>query len=580
VNRPVLFDALNRCYYPILALKGLCLDVKALPIREAGLFLSAPTSRMSIVEPTRASAWSPLREPLFRTLWIASVASNIGTWMQNVGAAWLMTSLAPSPTMVALVQAATSLPVFLVGLPAGAVADLVDRRRLLLITQGWMLAAAGALGLLTFFDMTTSWLLLILTFALGLGAAMNAPAWQAIIPELVDSSELRAAVTLNGVGFNVARAVGPALGGLIVAALGSAAVFVLNALSFLGVMIVLYRWRRPEAVSVLPAEDVLSAMRSGMRYVRHAPALRAVLLRTGIFIFGGSALWALLPLVTRQELALDATGYGILLGCLGTGAVVGAFLLPRIEHKLSTDTLLTSAIVLFAFATAGPAYARHFGLLCVVMVVGGVAWITIMSTFNVGAQVTVPAWVRARALAVYGLVFQGGTAIGSAFWGSLAERLTLSMALVCAGAILVLGLVAMLRYRLKLEEEINLAPSLHWPEPALSMIPPPDAGPVLVTVEYSVDPGRARDFVSAMDGVRELRLRDGAYRWGLYNDQARPTRFVETFVVESWAEHLRQHERVTVADRKIEDVARAFHIGETPPTVAHLIHARYPASKK
>jgi MFS family permease len=532
------------------------------------------------IPPIAATAWSPLRQPLFRALWLASVASNIGTWMQNVGAAWLMTSLAPTPTMVALVQAATTLPVFLIGLPAGAIADLIDRRRLLLVTQGWMLVAASLLGVLTFFDATTPWLLLSLTFALGLGAAMNAPAWQAITPELVGESELRAAVTLNGVGFNVARAVGPALGGIVVAALGSGAVFILNAFSFLGVMIVLYRWPRVAQVSALPAEDVFGAMRAGLRYVRHAPSVQAVLLRTGAFILGGSALWALLPLVARNELALDATGYGIILGCLGTGAVAGGILLPRIEQKLPTDGLLATAVILFGLATAGPVYARHFGLLCAVMIVGGVAWIAIQSTLNVAAQVTVPAWVRARALAVYGMIAQGGLAIGSALWGVVAEHLSLSMTLLCAAGALAASLILSVRYRLKLEEKIDLSPSLHWPAPVLSSEPPPDAGPVLVTVEYIIDVAKTYDFASAMQGVRLERLRDGAYRWGLYNDSAVPSRFVETFVVESWAEHLRQHARVTAADRKIEDVVRAFHIGPTPPNITHFLYARAAAPKR
>jgi len=530
--------------------------------------------------PTHSSAWSPLYQPLFRALWIAAVASNIGTWMQNVGAAWLMTSLAPSPTMVALVQAATSLPVFLVALPAGAIADLVDRRRLLLLTQGWMLLAAGGLGALTLMGATTPWLLLTLTFALGLGAAMNAPAWQAIIPELITGSEVRAAVTLNGVGYNLARAVGPALGGLTVGALGSGAVFILNALSFLGVMVVLYGWKRPVGEHALPAEDAFGAMRSGIRYIRYAPALRAVLSRTAVFIFGGSALWALLPLVARQELALNATGYGVLLGCLGAGAVIGAALLPQIQRRLSTDLFLAGATLLFAFATAMPAYVRSFSLVSAAMVAGGMAWITIMSTFNVGAQVTVPSWVRARALAVYGLMFQGGTAIGSTLWGIVADHVGLPMALVSAAATLILSLAAMGRYRLKLEDEIDLTPSPHWPEPVLSMNPSPDSGPVLVTIEYAIDPARAREFVSAMQGVRSLRLRDGAYRWGLFNDPAQPARYVETFVVASWAEHLRQHERVTVADRETEDVARAFHVGATPPVVSHLISARHQTTHK
>jgi MFS family permease len=521
-----------------------------------------------------ATAWSPLRQPLFRALWLASVASNIGTWMQNVGAAWLMTSLAPTPMMVALVQAATTLPVFLIGLPAGAIADLLDRRHLLLATQGWMLVAATLLGVLTFFDATTPWLLLSLTFALGLGAAMNAPAWQAITPELVGESELRAAVTLNSIGFNIARAVGPALGGIVVAVLGSGAVFILNAFSFLGVMIVLYRWPRVAQVSALPAEDVFGAMRAGIRYVRHAPSVQAVLLRTGAFILGGSALWALLPLVARDELALDASGYGVILGFLGAGAVAGGILLPRIEQKLPTDGLLATAVILFGLATAGPVYAPHFVLLCAVMIVGGAAWIAIQSTLNVAAQVTVPAWVRARALAVYGIVAQGGLAIGSVLWGVVAERLSLSMALLCAAAVLTASLILSLWYRLKLEAKIDLSPSLHWPVPVLSSEPPPDAGPVLVTVEYMIDVAKTYNFTSAMQSVRLERLRDGAYRWGLYNDSAVPSRFVEIFVVESWAEHLRQHARVTAADRKIEDVVRAFHIGPTFPNITHFLYAR------
>ena len=529
--------------------------------------------------PSQPSTWAPLRQPLFRALWIAAVASNIGTWMQNVGAAWLMTSLAPSPAMVALVQAATTLPVFLVGLPAGAVADVVDRRRLLLVTQGWMLCAAALLGALTLLNAITPWSLLLLTFALGLGAAMNAPAWQAIIPELVHQRELKPAVTLNGVGYNVARAVGPALGGAVVAAFGSGAVFVLNACSFLGVMVVLYRWRRPAEPNGLPAEDVFGAMRAGVRYVRHSPPVHAVLLRTGAFIFGGSALWALLPLVVREDLGLGATGYGLILGCLGMGAVGGGLLLPRIERQLSTDALLAGAVVLFALATAGPIYAQQLTVLSPIMIIGGIAWIAIMSTFNLAAQVTVPGWVRARALAVYGIVAQGGMALGSTFWGLVAERVSLSMTLILAAGTLAASIATALRYRLRFEEAIDLTPSEHWPEPIFATEPEPDAGPVLITVEYTVEPPRAEDFVTAMCALRTQRLRDGAYRWGLYNDAAAPRRFVETFVVESWAEHLRQHGRVTVADRAAEEIARAFHVGSAPPIISHLIYARRPAAE-
>jgi len=493
--------------------------------------------------------------------------------MHNVGAAWLMTSLAPSPTMVALVQAATSLPVFLVGLPAGALADVVDRRRFLLVTQGWMLAAAAALGALTVAGVATPWGLLVLTFALGLGAAMNAPAWQAIVPELVARTELQAAIALNSVGFNIARVIGPALGGLVIAGAGAGAVFLLNAASFLGVMVVLYRWRRSPRESQSPAEHVLSAMRAGLRYVRYAPTLRAVLVRSCIFIFCGSALWALLPLLARSELGLDATGYGVLLGSLGAGAIIGAVFLPRVRLRVAIDPLIAGATVLFAVVTLLLAYTRNFALLCGVMALGGVAWMALMSILNVTAQTTVPAWVRARAMAVYLLMFQGGMAVGSALWGAVATRAGIPAALSYSALGLLVGLLAMVRYRLTAAEDADLTPAMHWNAPTVVSEPHLEDGPVLVLVEYRIDPQQAPEFVRAMQALRLVRRRDGAIRWGLFSDTADPGRCVETFVVESWAEHLRQHERFTIADRAATERVRAFHIGAEAPKVTHLISA-------
>lgn len=475
--------------------------------------------------------------------------------------------------MVALVQAATSLPVFLIGLPAGAIADIMDRRCLLLWTQSWMLAVAAVLGVLTLAGATTPWVLLALTFALGLGAAMNAPAWQAIVPELVPPAELPAAVALNGVGFNIARAIGPALGGLIVAAAGTAAVFLLNAASFLGVLAVLYRWRHPSHAHPGPPERVLGAMQAGLRYVRYAPALSVVLVRAGIFILCGAALWALLPLVARQELGLEAVGYGVLFGCLGLGAVVGAALLPQLRRRVTSDALVSGAIILFAAATFALASVQHFALLCAAMIAGGVAWMTVMSTFSVAVQTAVPAWVRARALAVYMLVVQGGLAAGSALWGAVATHRSIPLALRCAAVGLVIGVLAMVRYRLQAGGELDLTPSMHWSEPVVVNQPGLEDGPVLVTVEYRVAPEHAREFAQTMHAMRVIRRRDGAIRWGLFTDAADPGRYLETFIVDSWAEHLRQHERMTVADRAIENRLRAFHQGERPPTVSHFISA-------
>jgi MFS family permease/quinol monooxygenase YgiN len=491
--------------------------------------------------------------------------------MHDVGAAWLMTSLTPSPFLVALMQTATSLPIFMLALPGGALADIVDRRRLLIATQGWMCATAVALGLLTLAGLTTATVLLVLTFALGLGAAMNMPAWQATTPEVVPRAQLPAAVALGGVGLNVARAIGPALGGVVVAVAGSGAVFLLNALTFLGVIGAVYMWRRTSPGRRLPPEHVLGAVRAGVRYVRHAPLFRAVLVRTAVFILCGSATWALLPVVGRRELGLSALGYGLLLGCLGLGAVAGSAILPWFRVRLSVDALVIGATIIFGAATLALGQLRAVSLLFVVMLVAGGAWITLMSSLNVAAQVAIPGWVRARAVAVYLLVFQGGMALGSLLWGGLAARAGVSTALSVAAVGLLAGLGVAGRYRLTLGAAPDLAPSLHWPWPQLAWQHGSDPGPVLVMVEYRVEPSRSREFSEAVHALEPIRRRDGALQWGVFQDAADPGRFLESFVVESWVEHLRQHERVTMADRELETRARAFHLGNTPPRVSHFV---------
>jgi MFS family permease len=533
----------------------------------AGATLKADT-KMSNPPP---SPWSPLRLSLFRALWLAAVASNVGTWMHNVGAEWLMTTLAPTPLMVALMQTAETAPTFMLALPAGALADIIDRRRLLLFSQGWMLVAAVGLAVSTIFGLTTPLVLLLLTFALGLGAAMNAPAWQAIVPELVPRDQLPAAVSLNSVAFNIARALGPALGGLVVAAAGPWAVFLLNSLSFVGVILVIYRWRREPVESIAPTERVLGAMRAGLRYARHAPELRNLLVRTGVFAFCASALWATLPLIARTELKLGPLGYGVLLGGLGAGAILGAIVLPKAGRAVSVNLLVVLGTVIFAGATAALAYVRVYGLLCVAMVFGGVAWMTTMSSFNISAQTKVPEWVRARALALYLLVFFGSLAAGSAMWGLIAERVGIPVALLSASTALLVGLAATPFFPLHGGERPDLNPSLHWSEPTFMLEPHMERGPVLVTVEYIIDPARAGEFAHAAQDVKRILRRDGATRWGLFADTARPGRYLETFLVESWAEHMRQHARVTNEDRAAQERVRAFHLGDSPPVVTHLV---------
>lgn len=519
----------------------------------------------------KAAAQGPLDYPVFRALWIATVISNIGTWMHDVGAAWLMTSLSPSPLFVALVQAATTLPMFLLALPAGAMADIVDRRKMLLAAQILGLVAAAVLAVLTLQDLTTPWVLLAATFVLGVAAALTAPVFQAIVPELVDKPALPDAVALNSLGVNISRAIGPAVGGVIVAMAGIPAVFWINALSVLAVLVVLFKWRRAATAHSLPPEHFFGALRAGYRYVRHSDAMRLVLVRTlGFFLFG-SALWAMLPLVGRRELGLDAAGYGALLGCMGAGAVVGALLLKRLRKIVAANTTSIWATLLFAGATLALALAPNVWFAGAVMFVAGLAWIGMLTSLNVAAQMASPGWVKARALAVYLVVFQGAMTGGSILWGTLASRSSVTDALTVAAAGLTLTILLALRWRLPKDAAIDLAPSNHWVEPVVSVPLAGDRGPVLVEIEYRIVPERQAEFIAILRRFRSVRQRDGAIRWDIWEDVAEPGRVVEGFVVESWVEHQRQHARVTHTDALDQDLLNSFHIGDHPPVVRHLL---------
>jgi MFS family permease/quinol monooxygenase YgiN len=499
--------------------------------------------------------------------------SNLGTWMQNVGAAWMMTTLSASPLLIALVQTATTLPVFLLGVPAGALADLVDRRKLLLWTQTWMLAAALVLGIMTIMGYTGPWLLLGLTFALGLGSTMNGPAWQATVPQLVPREQLAAAVALNSVQFNIARAIGPAIGGLVVAIWNPGVAFIFNAASFLSVILVLFFWKNTQQENGEHTEGVIAAIWAGGRFVRHSPVLRSVLVRTAVFVICASAVWALLPVVAKQEIGSGSGGYGILLGCLGAGAVLAAISFAHLRAIVSPDRVLVAGTLVYAAATLALGYFDRFALLCIAMVAGGVAWMLVMSTFNVTAQLALPGWVRARALSFYIFTFQAGLALGSWMWGEVALRTGTRFALLISAFGLVVGIAAVFRYRLIEAAAEDLTPSMHWPEPAVQTPLDPAKGPVLVEIEYRVDPERSAEFLRVIHQLGVTRKRDGAVRWGVFEDTEQPGRYEETFVVESWAEHMRQHERGTMVDRELQKLANSFHLGPEPPRVRHLIWA-------
>ena len=410
-------------------------------------------------------AWEPLRHPFFRALWLATVVSNIGTWMQNTAAAWLMTSLTPSTVMVALVQTATTIPIFVLALPAGVLADIIDRRRLILITQMWMLMVATLLGVLTLAGLATPWVLLALTAMLGLGSAMNAPAWLSIIPELVPRPLLGAAVSLNSASFNLARAVGPALGGLVVASLGPAGAFLINAASFLAVVMVVYRWQRDPSAQMEVSEGVGAAFRAGIDYVRHATALHAVLVRAVAFMVCAIALLALMPSLVRHELGLGSIAYGWALGSFGIGAVLGALLQPYLRYLLRLELMIATAIVSFAVALLGVAYERRLVVDCLLLVIAGAAWLVVVANCHTIVQSVTPSWVRGRVLAIFLLCVFGAMAGGSALWGAVAARVGIRATLQIAAAGLVLGLGATFRLRLAMEEPSasigNRVPSLH-----------------------------------------------------------------------------------------------------------------------
>ncbi|MFK0685742.1 MFS transporter [Ochrobactrum sp. BD67] len=526
---------------------------------------------MTVSDSAAAGAKSPLSFPVFRALWIATIISNVGTWMHDVGAGWLMTSLSPSPLLVALVQAATTLPMFLLALPAGALADIIDRRRMLLAAQVLGLVAAAILSVTTWQGLTTPYVLLTATFVLGVAAALSAPVFQAIVPELVDKTALPDAVALNSLGVNIARAIGPALGGVIVALAGTPAVFALNALSVTAVLFVLFRWQRSATVHTLPPEHFFGALKAGYRYARHSPALRLVLIRAAGFFAFGSALWAMLPLVARRGLGLDAAGYGALLACMGAGAVVGALLLKRLRKQIPANTTSIGATILFAVATAALGLAPNAWFGGAVMFVAGLAWIGMLTSLNVAAQMASPGWVKARALAVYLLVFQGAMTGGSIIWGAIAARTDVTTALIIAAVGNVVGLLLASIWRLPKDTGVDLAPSNHWAEPVVSVQPGDDRGPVLVEIEYLVAPEQQDEFITALRRFRSVRQRDGAIRWDVWEDIAQPGRILESFVVESWVEHQRQHARVTHADQVDQNLINAYHMGEHPPVVRHLL---------
>ncbi len=546
--------------------------------------LTTPEITPEVAPTVTPSGFGPLRIPLFRDRWVASTVSSVGTWMQDTAGTWLMTSLTASPLLIALMQTAASLPVLFLGLLAGATADVFDRRKLLIFWQVWMLASVAILAVLTFFGYISPWALLAFTFLLNIGSAMNNPAWQAIVPELIPRELIPDAVSLNSASNNLARAVGPALGGLMVATFrrtdtGAASVFFLNAISFAGVIWVLVNWKRvPLFKSTLPAERIAGSMRAGLRYIRYAPALQASLLRAFVFTFFVSAVWSLLAVVAQRDLHQGAMGYGILNGSLGVGALVAASTLHRIRSRFSADTIIAASTGVYIVTFLILAFVRLPSIIIGTLVIAGFAWTSTMATLNTSVQLSVPAWVQARVLGTYLMTFQGGLALGSVLWGAIAERTSTPTALVTASVGLLVSYPLARRFHILRGAAPDFTP-YQWKRPAPQFVldsldSEPTAGPVRISIMYRVPIENYPAFTHVIHQMRGVRLRDGAIRWGIFRDVTDPENLNETFVMESWLDYLRSRERVTAADAAIRDSVRALHRGDMPPVTTHQVYAK------
>jgi MFS family permease len=535
--------------------------------------MSAGTTPEAPPRRPASSPWSPFRYAPFAVIWTATVIANIGTWMYNAASGWLMTSLDPEPLIVSLVQVSTTLPIFLFAVPAGALADIVDKRKFLIVGEIAVTAVSAIFAAIVSLGAATPGNLLLFGFLIGAFGAMTAPAWQSIVPQLVPKQELPPAIAANSVGFNVSRAVGPALGGLIVAGMGLAAPFWINAISNLGIIGALLWWHpQPKGARHLPVERFGSAIRTGFRYARNNPYLRATVIRSAAFFLFGSAYWALLPLVARERIAGGPDLYGYLLGAIGAGAVGGAFALPSLKQRLGPDRLVNAGTIGTALATALFGLARDPATGLAASIIAGVSWIAVLSSLNVSAQVALPEWVRGRGLAIFVTVFFGALTLGSVVWGKVAGMVGLPAAHLTAAAGAIVAIPVTWRWKLQTGAEIDLTPSLHWPAPVVADGIEHDRGPVLVTVEYRIDPRNRDPFLVALEKLGQERRRDGAYAWGIFEDAAEPGRMLETFLVESWIEHLRQHDRVTQTDRLLQEVVHRFNV-EGVPKVAHLVAA-------
>ncbi|CDX28296.1 conserved membrane hypothetical protein [Mesorhizobium plurifarium] len=522
-------------------------------------------------ESERVSALAPFRHGIFRAVWSASLVSNFGGLIQGVGAAWMMTTIATSPYQVALVQASTTLPIMLFALVAGAIADSFNRRKVMLVAQTFMLVVSALLTLFTWQGWMTPWTLLAFTFLIDSGTALNSPSWQASVGDMVPRAKVPAAVALNSLGFNITRSVGPAIGGIIVAAAGAAAAFAANAISYIGLILVLARWRPALPEQTLPRESLGAAMGAGLRYVAMSPNIAKVLVRGSAFGFSAGAVLALLPLVARDVVKGDALTYGIMLGAFGIGAVGGALISVRLRQLLSSETMVRAAFAGFALCALNAAVSHNAWQTSAGLLIGGACWVIALSHFNVTVQMSTPRWVVGRVLSIYQTATFGGIALGSWIWGVVADAHGAETALVAAAIAMLAGAAIGFFLPLPKQTVLNLDPLNRFKEPMLSLDLKPRSGPIAIMIEYIIREEDVPEFLATMAERGRIRRRDGARNWTLARDLENPSVWIEHYHTPTWVEYIRHNRRATHADAVVGERIRALHSGENPPRVRRMI---------
>ena len=534
------------------------------------------TPALAAAPPRRRTptALAPLEAPTFRLLWSTWLIANVCMWMNDVAAAWTMTTLTATPLWVALVQSASTLPVFLLGLPSGALADILDRRRFLVATQFWLATTAIVLSAVSALGLITVPLLLLLVFANGIGLSLRWPVFAAIVPELVDRDRLPQALALNGMAMNASRIIGPLLAGTIIASAGSVWVFALNAVLSVVSGFVVLRWKREHVPDPLGRERLISAIRVGVQFVKQSPRMRAVLTRVSIFFFHSTAVLALLPLLARGLKGGDAGTFTLLLASMGAGAIVAVLLMPRLRQAYGRDALILRGTLVQSASTAVMAVAPNVGIAVPAMIAGGMAWITVANSLSVSAQLSLPDWVRARGMATYQMAIMGSSAIGAALWGQVATIGSVKDALLVAAASGVLMTLLALRFVTDSPDEDDVSPAQAGVALRPTLAQPPEDGQVLTQIEYRIDPARANAFLEVMQATRRVRLSQGAIGWELIHDIVDPARYVEQVIDPSWTEHLRRFHRITAADMALRERRFAFHVGDDPPVVTRHVMLR------